>query len=300
MERFKKIAGKLLVLPGWLTALFGIGAGCALVWVFLEGHDTRWFAYPIYVLAFYALTVTCVWLAPRAAGLAKRRKAENTDGAARAKKLKEHMLRHLAVSLVYGLGQTIQGVIAGSAWIGGNGLYNMCCGIIHAVLLWYERRLRRDPEGDRHRRMAWKCYTVCGFLMAGVNLTMTGLAFQMIWMGRSGSYSEIMVIAVAAFTFYKLIMAVIRVFRCRNNNEPIPGAVRNLGLAEALMSLFSLQTALFAVYGTEAEMQFLMNSLTGFAVCLMTMLGSIGMVMHGRRRLRQIQGEEQHGTERDL
>lgn len=298
MERLKAICVKCFRLHWALALLLSAAFGGGLVWIFLNGMDTRWYACIVYVGAFYVLAADCVLLIPWAVGMAKERRAAGPKtGTAAAQKFRRSLYAHLLVDLGYGLWQIGQGALAGSAWIGGYGIYNVCHGVLRAVLARYERRIKELPEGRKKQALAWRCYTVCGFLMVSVNLTMTGLVFQMIWMGRSSSYSEIMVIAVAAFTFYKLTMAIIRVVRCRRSNEPISGAARNLGLAEAMMSLFSLQVALFAVYGGEFEQQLLMNSLTGFVVCLLTMLGGIGMIFHGFRRTRLAEKGECYGTE---
>lgn len=282
MERLEKCFRLHPVLAMLLSVVFGGG----LVWIFLNGRETQWYAYLVYVGAFYALVVDCValipWIWKRAKGPRPAKKGD----------FRRSLYTHLLVDLIYGLWQIVQGVVVGSAWIGGYGIYNVCHGVVRAVLARYERKLKALPEDGRKLRLGWRCYTICGFLMVAVNLTMTGLVFQMVWMGRSSHYSEIMVIAVAAFTFYKLIMAIVRVVRCRRSNEPISGAARNLGLAEAMMSLFSLQAALFAVYGGGFEHQLLMNSLTGFAVCLMTMLGGIGMIVHGRKRINEVRRAE--------
>ena len=287
MEQLKKYFRLHPVLAMLLSVAFGGG----LVWIFLNGRETAWYAYIVYVGAFYALVVDCVALIPWLWKRAKRPKAKNEG------KFRRSLYTHLLVDLTYGLWQIGQGVAVESAWIGGYGIYNVCHGVVRAVLARYERKLKALPEDGKKQRLGWRCYTICGFLMVAVNLTMTGLVFQMVWMGRSSHYSEIMVIAVAAFTFYKLITAIVRVVRCRRSNEPISGAARNLGLAEAMMSLFSLQTALFAEYGGEFEQQLLMNSLTGFAVCLMTMLGGIGMICHGLRRTRTAKRGEKYGTQ---
>lgn len=278
MELFKKCFRLHPVLALLLSAVFGGG----LVWVFLNGRETAWYAYIVYVGAFYALVVDCAALIPRIMGWVKRPRPVKKG------KFRRSLYTHLLVDLIYGFWQIVQGVVVGSAWIGGYGIYNVCHGVVRAVLARYARKLKGLPEDRKKERLGWRCYTVCGFLMVAVNLTMTGLVYQTIWMGRSSHYSEIAVIAVAVFTFYKLIMAIVRVVKCRRSNEPISGAARNLGLAEAMMSLFSLQAALLAVYGGGFEHQQLMNSLTGFAVCLMTMLGGIGMIVHGLRRINEV------------
>lgn len=298
MEQFKKIANRLLR-PHWLvSALLSVIFGVGLVWLFVMGYDSRWFAYPIFVGSFYALVVDCVVLIPKTIALVGRWRtaAANREASEKEKQFKMGIYRKVLIDLVYGIVQIVQGVLQGSAWVGGYGIYHLGHAAARSILAWYERRLSRQSDDALRQKLAWRCYMVCGFALFGVNLTMTGLAFQMIWLGRSPKYSEIMVIAVAAFTFYKLIMAIIRVAACRRSNSPITGAVRNMALTEALMTLFSLQTALLTTFGQDYEQQFLMNSLTGFAVCLSTMLGGLGMILHGRKRMREITGEGRNGT----
>lgn len=294
MERFKEIARKLLH-PHWaLTLLLCLGSGAGLAWIFLNGHEMAWFAYPIYVLSFYALTAACVVLVPKLIRLAKV-KREHDAKQDKTKQLRNSLYQNLLVNLGYGLIQMFLGAVTGSVWVGSNGLYNFVHGLAHAVLVHYENKLEKLEDRQQRLTLAWRCYRICGYVLFALNLTMTGIAFQMIWKGEGDSYSEIMVIAVAAFTFYKLTVAIIGVFQCRKNNSPILGAARNMALTEALMTLFSLQTALFASYGQDFDQQFLMNSLTGGAICLMTVLGGLGMVIHGKKRSEEITGEMHHG-----
>lgn len=297
MERFKAIFKKLLRPHRLIAVLVTLLAFPALIWIFLMGYDTRWFAYPIFVFAFYALTADCCVLLPWLIRLVKKKKTaeKNLDEKALAGRLKRKLYQGLAINLTYGIIQIIQGILIGSAWIGGNGLYNTVHGLARTVLLRYERKLEAIENRQERSRLAWKCYRLCGVAMFAVNLTMTGLTFQMIWWNRTKVHSEIMTIAVAAFTFYKLTAAIIGVFRCRKNNSPILGAAKNMNMAESLMSLFTLQTALFAVFGQDFEAQFIMNSLTGLAVCLSTVLGGVGMIFHANKKLKEIGGHDTNG-----
>lgn len=297
MKQFKEICQKLLRPHWFLILLLAAASGVGLAWVFLNGYDTSLLAIPVYVLSFYALTVLCIWLVPATVRYARKQKsaAANIEPAQQEKQLKNRLHRGVLVNLIYGAVQIVRGCLLGSAWLGANGIYNVTFGFAYSILMGYERKLERVQDLRARRRLAWRCYRLCGFALFGLNLTMTGLMFQMIWLGRGEIYSEIGVIAVAAFTFYKLILAIVRVVTCRKNDSPILGATRNMALTEALMSLFSLQVGLFAVFGQEFDQQFLMNTLTGTAVCLSTVLGGVGMVIHGKSKMKQIMGEEHDG-----
>lgn len=293
MERIKHLCKKVFFIH-WLPALaLSVLCGGGLIWVFVREMEQTWYVYLLYVLSFYTLMADCVVLVPKAIAKAERdwEKEKSKTPEQRKKDLKNKLYRNLLVNLVYGTGQTIQGAMIGSAWVGGNGLYNLGYGLAHLILVRCEKKLDRLADAKEKERTAWKYYTRSGVALFGINLTMTGLAFQMIWMRRGEFYDQIMVIAVAAYTFFKLTVAIIEVVQCRKNNSPILGASRNFALTEALMNLFSLQVALFDAFGQEFEYQLLMNSLTGGAVCLSTMLGGLGMVMHGRKRMNEIRGK---------
>lgn len=293
MERFKKI-GKALLFPHWfLVALVTVAATAALVWVFLSGNDTSWIAYPIYVLAFYALTIVCTSLIPAIIRLIKALKEK--PQLTLDQQLKRKLYPGLTINLGYGVFQIVTGILYSTTWMWTNGIYNMALALIRFVVLMYERKLNRTPEEQTRLGLAWSCYQLCGFLLLVLNLTLTGVVFQMIWQGEGSHYPELVLYAVAAFTFYRLVMAIINVVKSRKNTSPILAAARNLDLMVVLMSIFSLQTAMFSTFGGDFEYQFLMNSLTGGGVCLLVVCGAFGMVLHGRKIKKRISGGNKNG-----
>lgn len=275
----------------WATALaLSVMIGAGLIWVFSNGWDQAWYAIPLYIVSAYVLTADCVSLIPQALSLKKRRqeRERNKSQQARTRAFMRSLVQNMLVNLVYGGLQVAQGVWVGSGWIGANGLYSLCHGFAYLALVRCEQKLGRVTGEKERKLLAWRYYTWGGVALFAINVTMSGLAFQMIWMNRGSFYSEIMVIGVAAYTFYKLTIAIIRVAQCRKSNSPILGASRNFLLTEALMNLFFLQAALLNAFGQDDAQRFLMTSLTGFAICLMTMLGALGMVAHGRKKMKGI------------
>lgn len=296
MDKTIAILKKIFVLPGWLVWILGIGAGAALGWVFLTGQEASWIAYPVYVLAFYGLTVFCVWGVPVCARLYRNRKNLPKEALAEAHReaLSKSLHKGLLVNGAYAVFNLGMGWYLRSDWMGSNGIYYLVNAVIMRILVGCERRMN-DWEALRREKIRWRVYELVGYLLFAVNVTMTGVVFQIIWRDEGDSYPGVTVFAVAAYTFYKLTMAIIRVIQCRRSKSPILGAARNMDMIEALMSLLQLQTALFASFGQGFEHQLLMNSLTGGAVCLSVMLGSLGMVIHGRKRRKEIRGVENDG-----
>lgn len=290
MEKLKK----WFFLPGPLAGSLGIGAGCALGWVFWKGYEAKWFAYPIYVLSFYALTVVCCRAVPKLvawAGLPMEQRRIRFP-LEEKKDLDKDLRNTMLVNIAYGLFHMAAGYFLGSAWMGSNGAYYLVNAVIMWVLVGYEKRISGIADRYRRERTGWRVYELCGWLLLVLNLTMSGLVFQIIWQGHGEEYPGLLVFAVAAYTFYKLTIAILRVIRCRKNRSPILGVARNMDLIEAMMSIFSLQTGLFAAFGQDFRHQTLMNCFTGGGVCLLVVLGAVGMIVHGRRRRNDVRRDD--------
>lgn len=197
----------------------------------------------------------------------------------------------MLVNIGYGVFHIAAGLLLRSNWMASNGGYYLVNGVIMGLLLGYERRIAGMDDDDRRLRIGWRVYELCGGLLLCLNLWMSMMVFQIIWRGHGEHYPGVLVYAAAAYTFYKLTIAIVRVVRCRKNRSPIQGVARNMELIEAMMSLFCLQTGLFAAFGQGFAYQTLMNCLTGGAVCTLVVLGSLGMMIHGRKRRNEIRRE---------
>lgn len=293
MDRFKKIAKAILFPHPAVVVLLVIAGAAGLVWVFAGGNEDSWIAYLVYVLSFYALTVACTALIPWAVSLSKKLKELpklSTD-----QQLKVKLYPGLTINLAYGIFQIITGLLYATTWMWTNGIYNIALAMIRFTVLMYERKLVHSKDEQQQLHLGWTCYRLCGFLLLILNLTLTGIVFQMIWQGEGSHYPELVLYAVAAFTFYRLTISIINVFKSRKNTSPILAATRNLDLMVALMSIFSLQTAMFSTFGGDFQYQLLMNSLTGGSVCLLVVLSALGMILHGNKIKKRISGGDPNG-----
>ena len=288
MERFKSVIKRICCVHWAVALVLTALAAAGLVWVFGLGNEMSPLSYGCYVLAFYALVVDCVSLFPKLVRWGKTKKEANRTKTAAEKEtdFRRGLYQSLAIKTVYAAANLIAGTVQRSVWLQSMGLYYLVLAMVWAVLGVYEHRLGRLTDQKARHRLGWSGFQVCGVLLLVLHLTTTGVIFQIIRNGREAS-GEIMVIANAAYTFYQVITASIDVAQYRKNPNPIWGASRNLRLTEALMSLFFLQASMLTVFGGEARFRYLMNSLTGDAVCVMAVFGAIGMIVHGKKRKQQ-------------
>lgn len=281
---------KLLFPHPTIVTILTLLSAAGLVWAFATRHENTVIAYAVYPLAFYAL-VTCTALILKLLPKAKTRIDNDPLAQKIIEKEKDNafgisMYAEQFLNFFYGIFKIGSGIIHGSAWIGADGIYNLAQALIQLYQILRHRQVKTLKQ-------QWKSYRQCGFMMIVLHLTMTGMVFQMIHMGRHEEYSEIMIIATAAFTFYKLINTFMDVAKDRKHKNPVDSAVRFLDFSQALYNLFVLQVGLLWVFGgNRFAYAKLMNSLTGGAVCLLVCCMGIYMVWRANRDMRKMEEEK--------
>ncbi len=288
-----KIINKLLYPHPAVTLLLTLFSALGLGWIFSTGQEASAVAYCLYPLSAYSLCTLCLWIIPRLIRLIKNQQTKKAL-VDQEQEFRKSLISGLTVTLIYALFQLVMGAVTASTWTGSKGAYQLIIAIIHLVLLRYETKYR---AAEHPIHIGWKGFRACGIWLLILNLTMTGITFQMIWHGQTGEHPGTMLFAVAAYTFYKLTKAIVRVVQYRKNANPLWGAAKNIDLSEALMNLFTLQSALLSAFSApeQADFCFVMNSITGTAICLMTVWGAVGMIFHGSKKIKQHQGDPSHG-----
>ena len=127
-----------------------------------------------------------------------------------------------------------------------------------------------------------------------MHLTLIGIVFQMVNWNRAEESGEIMIIAAAAFAFYKFFSAFIDIARDRKHNRPIDSSVRMLELSQAFFAIFTLQAGLLHTFGTGDPWEHWLNLAVGCVVCLLTVAMGIYMIRRGTREMKNLQ-ENTHG-----
>jgi hypothetical protein len=281
---------RLFPLPLWWELMLFLGCCAGLAWVFARGLELWWPSYILYAISAYSLTALCIdlpgavrkekrWMAdhPRVAGVLKNEELKFSLG----------LFREQLVSFVYGIYKIITGVIIGSAWIGADGIYNLSQGLIQLFQI-----LRRRKPGSMQEQ--WRSYRLCGGLILLMHLTLTGIVFQTVNWHRVSESGEIMLIATAAFAFYKFITAFVDLARDRRHAHPIDSSVRMLSLAQAIFAIFSLQAGLLHTFGTGEAWEHWMNLAVGCLVCLLTAAMGVYMIRRANREIKTLQ-ENTHG-----
>lgn len=120
-----------------------------------------------------------------------------------------------------------------------------------------------------------------GILLLVLNFALTGVILLTIAQDTAKRYSEVVVISIATYTFYKIIMAVANMVKVRKTRSPVLIAIRNIGTADALVSMLTLQATMLASFqgkgGLDANR---MNAVTGMVVCVLILALGVSMIRY--------------------
>lgn len=198
-----------------------------------------------------------------------------------------------ALSFVINIGfavfNAVLGVITLSYWYAIFACYYIFLSVLRGVILVGSYQAKKRAAGDETVYSVYKLklYRMCGIFLLILELALAAAVSLMILSTRPTEYSEIMAITSAAYTFYKIIFAIVNVFKVRRMQDPMLQCFRNINLTDAAVSLLTLQVTLVAVFSDErTETMNILNAVTGFIVCALTVVMGILMIVRSTIRLK--------------
>lgn len=273
---------KLFCIPlGILLPLFAACAA-ALVFVFVKGLEQWIPVYFLYALSAYLLIALCVKLPSGVRGIKSWLNGHpKISGLLKNSELQFSLELYFEqfINFAYGVFKIASGIVVGSAWIGADGIYNFIQAFIQLFQI-----LRRKNPGTLTQQ--WKSYRFCGVLILLMHLTLIGIVFQMVNWNRVEEQGEIMIIATAAFAFYKFISSFIDLAKDRKHKHPIDSSVRMLELSQAIFAIFSLQAGMLHTFGTGASWEHWLNLASGCASCMLVASIGVYMIHRGSREIK--------------
>lgn len=279
---------KLLFPHPALVLLIAAAAASALLWAFLAGAGNPG-VYVAYTLSAYGLMLVCVRIPALVRGVRRLLREEPrlrrcmTDVGLRARLT---LIPSIAANGGYALFQLGLGIQGRAVWYYALSAYYGLLLLMRCTLLL---ETGRDRLGE-NLRDEYQLFFGCGCVLAAMNAALAVIVFYMVWQNRGFTHHPITTIAMAAYTFYTLTMAVINAVRCRRYNSPVLLAVRAVSLAAALVSMLSLETAMLNAFGSgdDAAFRQVMLTVSGGAVCLSVLGMGVYMMVRAVKELKRI------------
>lgn len=288
MNRWKAVFQKLLRPDGGWVILIALLGGVALALTFLVFGDDSPFAYVSYLLSTYGLVVLVAAIIPLFSSV---RLFLHSVPLAHRYMTDKHfsvwcgLALSFAINLGFAVLKLVYAAVYFSFWDGWLAVYNI---LLCAVRLYL---LRSFPMGQNHQEFETELrrYRFTGISLFFLDAALAVISTLIVIKGNGYYYPGTLVYAMAFHAFYSLTLAIINTIKYRKFNSPILSAAKVVNLTTALVSIFSLETAMITQFGAgQAYFRLVMTSVTAFAVCAIVLGLAIFMVYSANRKLRRI------------
>lgn len=287
MDRISAWWKKILFPGGKLVFLMVVLGTVSLYLAFATWLEETPFAYVSYVLSAYALTVLTAWVVTKAVPTLNRLLHSFslphrylTDDYF---KVWASLLLSFLINLGFGIFKLVYAVLYRSFWDGALAIYNILLCAVRFYLL------RRVPAGaqaqDRNREL--RQYRITGGFLMALDAALGVIAVEIVQHGHSYHYPGTLIYVAALHAFYSLTLAVANAVKYRKFNSPVLSAAKLVNLTTALVSIFTLETAMLSSFGGSYPYEKLMTASTAGGVWTIVFCMAVYMVIHSGKQLNQ-------------
>lgn len=186
-----------------------------------------------------------------------------------------------ALNLLYAFYHAALGIINQSVWFITMCAYYIVLSTMRLSAVLCERKNRDTPSND----IEYFVMKLCGVLLILLNFVLAGAIYISLSQNIATKYEEIVMITIAAYTFYKITMTVIKAVKHRKNPSPLLSVIHSISYAEVAASVLTLQRSMLVSFDGMSDTEIhTMNTLTGSAVCLFVLILGISLIIKGAKR----------------
>ncbi|MDE7453336.1 MAG: hypothetical protein K2N22_02895 [Clostridia bacterium] len=219
----------------------------------------------------------------------------------------------IIVTLAFAVYNGSIAIVIRSVWFGALAAYYIVLIILRgSILTYYGIRKRAALKGQSETQTLirdGKLYRTCGILLFLLPVCLSFAILQMVRAGDSFEHKGITIFVYAIYAFFKIITAVYSLIKERRNRSMTVTAIKNIKLADAMVSILALQTAMFREFGGIGDIStVMMNAITGLIVCVLTFALGVSMIIQASLRIKKLKQQaetddeqsEDNGTQNDL
>ncbi|MPM65779.1 hypothetical protein SDC9_112681 [bioreactor metagenome] len=196
----------------------------------------------------------------------------------------------LAVNLAFAILKLVFSILLSSLWFAAIAVYYIVLSIARFIILSSHRKIRGLEERADKRIGQLQTFRASGYMLLFLTAALLGAVWQMVFSAKSYSYPGHLIYAVAAFAFYSVITAGFHLFSVQPLDNPIVSAARLVNFASALVSMLTLQTAMFAAFGGGGTILLsrYMNAILGTVICFVIFALAVIAVLRAGNEIKKI------------
>ena len=157
------------------------------------------------------------------------------------------------------------------------------------------RHTSRHRPGEKMLEELRK-YRACGIVFLVMNLALALMIFFMVYWNRTFHHHEITTIAMAAYTFTSLTLAIINTVKYRKYNSPVYSASKAISLASACVSMLTLESTMLTTFGdgtVDLAGRRLFLGLSGGAISVLIIAMAVYMIVQGTKKIKLTQSAKE-------
>lgn len=174
----------------------------------------------------------------------------------------------------------ILAIVTHSAWYIAITAYYLILTLMKGNIFYSKKKYNTELKKAR-------AYRFCGIMFILLMLAFSGVIVLIYTSNMYFEYAGIMIYAVAGYTFYKLTLAIINIFKARHQNDLYIQSLRNINLVSAMISIIVLQVAMFQAFSPQHNTS-VFNGLTGGAISLLIVLLGAFMIIKSNKKIKYI------------
>lgn len=186
------------------------------------------------------------------------------------------------MNLMYIVLKLFSGIYYKSAWFIALAVYYSLLAAIRFSLAKY---LRKNGEVSNISAELGR-YRLCGIMLLVMNAALGVMVAFIVHQNKGFEYAGMLIYAMAAYTFYITVTAIINTVKFRKKGSPVLSAAKAVNLAASLVSMVSLTTAMLNTFGNDADFRQLMTALTGGGACVLILAMAVYMIASSTKKLR--------------
>lgn len=288
-EKIVRLTKRICFLPPVATLMIAIPSFAFLIVVLTGKINIPALDYIAYILSAYALII-CVTAILKIINFVRNDVSEHpfmkwllsvpiVEKFIHEKKFRTEIALYpgFFINVLYVIFKTATGIYYRSAWFISLGVYYLALAIMRFLLIHYIRWEKQTADkNDELRR-----YRMCGCMLFLINVALVGITILAVKKNAGFSYLGYLIYVMAMYAFYSVITAVMNLVKYRKYGSPILSAAKVINMSTALVSIFSLETAMLAQFGSESTEHFrvIMTALTGAGVSCIVVGMAVFMIV---------------------
>ena len=208
-----------------------------------------------------------------------------------------------AINLAFAVYNGSVAIVISSIWFGALAAYYVLLIVLRGIILVYHvfrrKAVKAGQTEDVTELKDTRIYRICGIVLLLLPIALSFAILQMVRANDSFVHTGITIYAYAIYAFYKIIVSIYNFVKTRRSSEMTVRASKNINLADAMVSILALQTAMFREFDTAGDFVNIarMNAVTGAIVCALTSAIGIFMIIIAAKKIKRRTEHEERSIE---